>query len=60
MKIKLHQSKERNTIAKASQFSSLNSSMIKITKQDSKHTKVSTNMTSTSLHINAATKKSIK
>ena len=52
MKIKLHQTKERNTIAKESQLSSLNSSMIKIRKEDSKHTKISTNITTQSIHLN--------
>ena len=60
MKIKISQSKERNTISKQSQLSSLNNSMVQIHKQESKHTKMSTNFTSNSVHINATTKKSAK
>ena len=46
MKIKLQHSKDVKTSAKTSQFSSLNSSMIRIKKEDSKHTKPS-------IHINS-------
>lgn len=45
MQIKLKHTKDLKTSAKVSQFSSLNSSMIRIKKEDSKHTKPS-------MHIN--------
>jgi hypothetical protein len=60
MKIKSRVPKNRNTIAKASQLSSLNESLVMVSKQLSQHTKMSTNATNSSLHINSGLIKNIK
>jgi hypothetical protein len=60
MKIKSQVPKNRNTLAKTSHLSSLNESLVLINKQLSQHTKMSTNATNSSLHINSASLKNIK
>jgi hypothetical protein len=58
MKIKIRPNKESNLVLKPSEYSSLNASMIKISKNTSKHTKSSTSHTLQSLHIGLSTQKS--
>jgi hypothetical protein len=60
MQIKLHQTKEPKTSAKTSQLSSMNSSMIHIKKEDSKHAKPSTHISLQSTHLHNSAKKTNK
>ncbi len=60
MQIKLQRNKDVKTSAKTSQVSSLNSSMIRIKKEDSKHTKPSMHMNWQLAHEVGSVKKSKK